>query len=417
MKRKKSNSNLNKITISALLSLALLIVGYFVNNFPVFTGENLNQLYATQKVCEWLKLSSANEDESDAAFVNVSYDKELIDVYNGNSQKLGKSEITDRTKLYNFLRYLKEDGGYKYIILDIIFDVNDVSPADSLLYSLIESMDNIVVFRDDNLPAPPRQLRDKSALATYYSTITATNFVRSQYLSEDGIPYIPLKVYEDLNPNKQIIRHGCKFLPIYTSGGKLCHNSCLITFDSNRFVKDINNDSTYSSIHKYKNLGMEIIEQPFADEEEIRDDIAYLSKDKYIIVGNYTDDLHDTYMGPKPGPYIIYRALKNLEDGKHFVSFGRSFCWFMVFAFIFWWIIAGGKASELIPSKLRNTKLVSRLSNMRFLRFVISSIGYAFLLFICSVVEYAITRNVYSIVLPSFVFMITKLYFDYKRIR
>lgn len=408
---------MRKILLSLLLSSVLLCIGYFINNFPIFTGENLNQLYATQRICEWLELPSANEDESDATFVNVSYDKDLIDVYNSaSSQKIGKAAITDRVKLYNFLKYLKEDGEYKYIILDIIFDVNDVSPADSMLYSLIESMDNIVVFRDDNRPAPPRQLRDKSALAFYYSTITATNFVRYQYLSKDDIPFIPLKVYEDLNHDTQIIRHGCKLFPIYTSGGRLCHNSSLITFDSNRFYKTITDDSTNFSIVNYKNLGAEIIEQPYADEEEIRNDIAYLSKDKYIIVGDYTDDLHDTYMGPKPGPYIIYRAFKNLEDGKHLVSFGRFLYWLIVFAFIFWWIIAGKIASEFIPSKLNKTKIILRMLNNKFLRFVISSIGYVFLLFICSVSEYIITRNVYSIVLPSFVFMITKLYSDYKRL-
>ena len=78
-------------------------------------------------------------------------------------------------------------------------------------------------------------LVNKSALADYFATITATNFVRYQYTNKDGALYIPLKVYEDIYSDVAFKRHGLKYLPIYTSGRRLCHNSCFVAFDSKQF--------------------------------------------------------------------------------------------------------------------------------------------------------------------------------------
>lgn len=417
MCKKILQDNMRYIIISAILSAVLLVAGYFVNNLPIFTGENLDQFYITQKVCEKLGISHVFDD-SDAFFVNVSYDKELVKAIDVQSHDvLGNMVITNRSKLFDFLKILKDKGEYKYIVLDIMFDPNDVSESDSLLYSLIASMDNIVIVRDDSIPVPNSKLLSKSALADYFSTITATNFVRYQYSNTDGIPYIPLKVYEDLNDNVKIKRHGPKWLPIYTSGGNLCYNSCFIPFDSKQFSAYSVVSKSYA-VKKFYNLGSDILEDPTCTtDEDIEKNVIIPSIGKYVFVGNYTEDLHDTYMGPRPGPYIIYRALKILEGGNHLISFFKILYWFLIFTVIFWWIIADKKKISLTPQFLKKSRIWNNLVNYKLLGFVMSSLGYTVILFICSTMEYIFTCAIYSIVLPLYVFMFTKLFYDYKKFR
>ena len=153
------------LILSTILSCILIVIGYFVNNLPIFTGENLDQYFLIQKTSEFLRLSPKYE-HNDAFFINVSYDKELVNVNGaGPDGVLGNTPITDRNKLYELLKILKDDSGYKYIVLDIIFDPNEISSADSSLFTIIQSMNNIVIIRDDNIPVPSTALLEKSALA------------------------------------------------------------------------------------------------------------------------------------------------------------------------------------------------------------------------------------------------------------
>src|SRR5699024_3015769 len=90
------------IAFSVINTLILTCVCYFVNNLPLFAGENLNQYLLAQKVCEYLGWSK-KIDCDDAVFINVSYDKELVPAQGeGGDDIVGSNVITDRRKLYKF---------------------------------------------------------------------------------------------------------------------------------------------------------------------------------------------------------------------------------------------------------------------------------------------------------------------------
>lgn len=400
------------LILSSVFSCVLIVLGYFVNNLPIFTGENLDQYFLIQKTSEFLRLSPKYE-HNDAFFINVSYDKELVNVNGaGPDGVLGNTSITDRNKLYELLKILKEDSGYKYIVLDIMFDPNEISSADSSLFSLIQSMNNVVIIRDDNIPVPSTTLIDKSALADYFATITATNFVRYQFLDKNETRYIPLKVYEDLYGDVEFEAHGFKFIPFYTSGGKLCYNSCFIAFDSEHFSTYNKVSKDYSSIDYY-NLGSDLLNYPFMQQESARKErITTLAKDKYVFVGNFNEDIHDTYMGPRPGSLILYRALKTLEEQKHIVKIWQILYWFIIFAGVFWAIFEDKEFSNLLPRRISD-----KLTNHKLISFIVASLSYVTVLFVFSSIEYILVHKIYSIVLPLYAFMLTKFIHDYKQFK
>ena len=175
----------NKFLIySFISSMLLIIITYFVNNSPLFTGESMLQYAIIQNICEKVGLHK-NRNYGDAIFYNVSYDKMSIPAVSADAQKdtLGFNIVTDRQKLFRFLKLLNKTDKYKYVIIDLIFDKKDVSAYDDSLFHQISQMRNIVVanhteinFADSNIVS-----LGKTGLVTFYITNVTTNFSRFEF--------------------------------------------------------------------------------------------------------------------------------------------------------------------------------------------------------------------------------------------
>lgn len=407
-----------RLAIFALCnSLFLLLVLYFANNLPLFTGENLDQMFITQKLCE--KVGCGEEsDYKDAFFVNVSYDKELVPVYQGPCI-IGNTVVTNRKKLYEFLSILQESNQYKYVIMDLAFDRNDCTAYDDSLYLLMRNMDRLVLVDHDSIEIAREYLREKAALAEYYATITATNVVRYEYLRGDQ-RYIPTNIFEDLYPESTMSRYGWKWLSIYTSRDRLCNNSIFLTFDTSPFTEyKPSGDSILGFSGElepimqkvYYNLGSDLVDQicpEYTKEEFIQEKLHGTQgiKDKYIIVGNLTEDIHDTYAGQKPGALILYRALKSLEDGKNIVHWSDVLLWFIVFFFVTIFVTKQRSVLSYIP-------FIGKCK-YRFVHYLSDIFTFSSVFFLVEVIHYMYSHQVFSLALPILYFTIIKLFVNYK---
>ena len=142
-----------------------------------------------------------------ACFYNVSNDKQLVFTINNDGDTTRTTAITDRKKLLHLLHLIKQSKTYKYVILDVMFCKEDISEYDNDLFKMIAEMDRIVFVDKDSIEVRHPILKNKSANAYYYSTITATNFTRYEY-SRQGQKSIPLKVYEEIDSNRAIKQYG-----------------------------------------------------------------------------------------------------------------------------------------------------------------------------------------------------------------
>ena len=117
-KKKKNNRiNLNSIKqfvmqrkmifiVSLCNVMVLLFLSYLINNQALFTGEDLNKYAWMELVKERFGLSKSIKKNKDAVFVNVAYDKQLIERHDDYGMTVGNADITDRTKLFSFLKLL-----------------------------------------------------------------------------------------------------------------------------------------------------------------------------------------------------------------------------------------------------------------------------------------------------------------------
>ena len=382
--------------IALLFSLCnvvlLLTLSYFLNNQPLFTGEDLDQ-YAWM---EWIKDKigiSPDVDANAALFVNVAYDKQFVDKYDDYGMTIGNSDVTDRSKLLAFLKVLKETNSYRYIILDIRFEKGYNVPAvDSLLYSEILSMRNIVIANHSDIELADSSLLKKAAISDYFATITKTNFARYQY-NYDGVESVPLYAYHELTGNT-INKHGW----LYTCNSRLCYNSLFVHFPIAKW-----NEYNEQQSKVYYNLGSDILVN-YSD-----NDLKKLTEGKYVIIGNMVEDIHDTYSGLKPGSVITYYAFQELMKGRHFVNY----CMMLFLAILFFLISLSLFETNPIISRLP----FIRNSHSRIIHFMLDFVGYSLVLALSMIILYIIFGIATSIVLPSAYFAIQKSIIRFKQLK
>ena len=378
-----------KIIISLINVFVLLFMTYFMNNQPLFTGEDLNQYAWMELLKEKIGLSE-NQDYSDAVFINVAYDKQLIDYYDELGMSVGKVDITDRNKLLQILTMLDSSRQYKYIFLDVRFERAFKSSVDSILFSRIKNVKNIVIANHSDIELLDSTLKHKSAISEYASTIVATNFARYKFLYEQD-PSMPLFAYKDLT-GKTIKKHGI----VYTCDGKVCQNSLFLQFPTYSF-------SEFNENHEkmYYNLGSDLLDN------YSESDIATLTKDKFVFIGDMVEDVHDTYAGLKPGIVITYQALQALMKDEHVVSWGLL----VVLSVIFFIISLSLFSRNPILKRLPIIKNV----HSKFLFFIFSFLGYGCVLSILVIVLNLFFNKSISILIPSLYFATINLIIQYKR--
>ena len=400
MAKKKKRINLNAIkqfikqrkkaiVISLCNVIVLLFLSYILNNQAIFTGEDLNK-YAWM---EWIKdkcgLSRDIEEKKDALFVNVAYDKQLIERYDNYGMTIGNVDITDRGKLRAFLDILKKTDAYKYVFLDVRFEKGFESPEDSTLFPLIKNMRNIVVANHSDIELLDSSLSSKTAINDYPVTIIESNFARYEYLKHKQ-PSVALYAYRELTGNT-IDKHFC----FYTSNHKLCHKTLFI----NAPIEDWSEFDEQQN-KMYYNLGSDLLEN-YSDEE-----IASLTKGKYIVIGDMIEDIHNTYSGPKPGSVITYYAFVALMNGEHFVRYGLLFILGLLYFVISMSLFESDSIIERIP--------FIKKSRSKFIRFCASFLGYSLLLLIVMIVLNTLFGIATSIMLPSLYFAIQETIIKFK---
>lgn len=382
--------NKTALLVSLCNVVILIALSYVLNNQSLFTGENLNH-YAW---IEWLKDKVGlvkQLDSQDVLFVNIAYDKQLTERTDEFGMPVGNVDITDRKKLLSFLQMLHSTDNYKYIFFDVRFEKGfDVPEVDSTLFAEIRNMRKVVIANHSDVEIADSSLMEKAAISDYKATITATNFVRYKY-SYDEMPTMPLYAYRELS-QKTIDKHGL----IYTCGGRLCYNSLFLNFPVENFGEFDNEDRK-----RYYNLGSDLLDNYSIE------DLGTLTQGKYIVIGDMIEDLHDTYSGMKPGSVITYYAFQTLMNGKHFVSYGLQIFLAVLYFFI--------SLSQFRRNSLLEQIPFVRKSHSRLLHFVLTFIGYTFLLTAVAIVLNIIANVSISILLPSMYFTIQKNIINYIR--
>ena len=275
-------NNRKTLGVSLLVSLAITIFSYVVgNSIHPMAGE-----YAAQKQIsdfrKFLGLQMGNVPDS-ILFINVCYDKELVPIEE-EGMPVGETPITDREKLLKLLTAAKEANNYRYIFMDVLFDGLFETPVDSALFETILSMDRIIIPDHKGTTLADERLYQKAANADYAVTWKQLTFAHYQFLHDDSIPSVALKMYADRN---HLEDYGIK--PHwgglwYTDKGHLCKNgvTLFINISINGSLLD---EEGQVRERNYIYLGADLLDMD--EVVPIKEQI----EDKILVIGDFKGDL------------------------------------------------------------------------------------------------------------------------------
>lgn len=353
MSKKTASSQLftlQKKIWAVIISIILLCSNYTICNtsFPLPNEMVvLRNMDIINELCGWKEDSIPDN----IMLINVSYDKELVDFVKQKEDTVGKTPIIDRHKLFEFLKNAKEANTYKYIFLDVNFEKGYISKSDSALFNLIAEMDRIVIPRHEGKYLQDDRLYSKAANSDYTVTKEETNFVRFQFI-HDSIKSIPLKMYNDIN-KKDIHKWG----PFYFSGNWLCRNGITLKlpFTTKMFIP---------------NLGKDILEN--GNNEDFNG--------KIVIIGDFENDMHDTYKGKQPGAIIIMNAYYALVQGDHilFGKYGLTLLFYVFIALLYFFLAILYLNGKSLSSLFENAwiKVFVSIVSINILFWIIAGFAY-----------------------------------------
>ena len=311
----------NKVIISIVISILTLLISYVLGNTSIPFPDEMGVLQGWEKFKEWNGWEKDSIPD-EVMLVNVAYDKQLVD-YSVNNIPIGQYAITDRRKLYDFLYKAHQADNYKYIMLDVFFEKGVESPQDSALFHLIANMDRMVIPVHEDLLLQDSILYAKAANADYTITWEENDFARFQFI-HDGVKSMPLRMYEDIC-GKAIN----KWWFLYLSNNWFCWNGITL-----KMPIRMNGETTINGdlqMFNSLNLGADLLAM---------DSISPISeeiKDKIVVIGNFKDDVHDTYVGSQPGSVICLNAYYALQRGDHLIwgRYGSTLLFFILMAFVY----------------------------------------------------------------------------------
>lgn len=365
-----------KIALSFIISIAVLLASYVVGNTAYPLNGEQEVLNSVDIVKSMLGINPDSVPDN-VLLVNVCFDKQLVP-YEEDGMPVGDYAITDRRKLLAFLRAARKADNYKYIMLDVIFEKGIHSDVDRELFKQITSMKRIVIPQHADVTIEDMSLYSKAANSDYSITSEESSFTRFQFL-HDSVPSMPLAAYKELT-GKNITKHGI----FYSSDGKLCKNALTLKLPI-RISGEYINRQTHLE-RSYINLGADLINI---------DSIIPISeqiKGKFIVIGDFSNDIHTTYAGLLPGSIICLNAYYALQRGDHIINW-----WIVVLILLIYTV-----ATYIIISDVS----IKNHIKYKALRICISLIGIATVLYLLALVLYLGFDIVYNAVAPGYAFAI-----------
>ncbi|HWB27557.1 MAG TPA: hypothetical protein VG738_18905 [Chitinophagaceae bacterium] len=253
-------------------------------------------------------------------FLDVSKDLSLQedDSYGGIAPLHGaQNVITDRHKLAALFSILNEHPqDYRFVLCDVLFD--QPSDDDTLLQPQIEQLKRVVVSavidEHDSLITPVFHV--PFGVVNYYLQ-NGSSFSRMLLNYKDTIKTLPAYMLEQTT-NYKVGRKG-----FYTTlNGRPAFNSIIPQFyyrpsDMRRTVGQGQPNCYY--------LG-EILNDA--------DCFEHYLKNKYIVIGNFTTDRHNTYLGSFPGSLILLNVFLTLQKQSVIIT-----AWWLLFLWISYCIL------------------------------------------------------------------------------
>lgn len=278
-------------------------------------------------------------DSEDFAFINTSYDLQLIDRYDEFGFPVGNQPITDREKLAILLSAINS-GEQKpaYVIVDIHFV--DSTSADSLLYAQLNQMDNVILsshINQEGIFEAPLFNEINYGLSDYVIGSVFDGVYKYQLIHGDSLKLLPLKVHELLS-NEEVVKRG----PFVKIGDRWTTNNFIMNY---RILQQdiINLEAGFNPVSMGELL--------YLTDEDIQDFVS----DKIVVIGDFFEsDMHETIFEITAGPLILVNAYLTIMNGDTTINVFFFLLMIVFYAYLSYMVFYDGDFIEKWIRKFTN---------------------------------------------------------------
>lgn len=364
MKLKKSQTSVLIILHALLLVIATICLQY--------TNMIRKDEFAVFKYLSIFKHNILGIDskpfKGKVIFIDVSQDKALISLppFGGNI------DIADREKLAMLIRELNRHAKeYRYVLCDILFQLPSPS-SDPVLKPEIEKAERIII--PASIDSDQKLIYDvKSGVAEYFFT-GEDKFAKIPIYYGDSLKSLPALLYEDVTTNRYSRKWGITFL-----NEKLAFNTTNPEYYYRNYdLKDYHQTDKPNLLYLSQLLSYpdSIFFQEFL-------------KDKFIVIGNFQDDVHETYIGKLSGSLILFDIFLSLHEHSNQISYFWLIFLFIVYLFISYEILhAKNQHFEDIQRKVYKYYIKETLKKM---------VSYLGLFIIINIISYFVFNYIVNI--------------------
>ena len=298
-------------------------------------------------------------------FVDVSKDPAIAedDEYGSPDSTLKGAQhvITDRFKLAKFFTALNaHPGQYKFVLCDILFD--KPGPGDSLLRPQIEKLKNIItsaVWEDGKLLRPIYKVRSG---VVNYTALNKVIFTKIPIYYNDTLSSLPAQMMERTSTDRFTRKGHFTFLD-----GKPTFNTIIPEFYYR--TRDMISPMAGKNFNTFY-LG-ELLADP---------DFFNVLKDKFIVIGDFANDVHITYLGKMPGTLILWNSYLTFFENHATISVKWLSMLFLFYFLVSYWVI-------IHPEQ--NLKGIHEKIRVPFMsKFIISYISFVGVLVVINIFSY-----------------------------
>jgi len=357
----------------------MMVFTFYLMKLPWLAGDEKFLIWSTSQAKFWFREIPESED---FAFINTSYDLQLIDRYDEFGFPVGNQAITDREKLSTLLGAINSgESKPKYVIIDIHFV--DSTASDSALYAELQKMDNVILSSHLNEKGDfeaPLFNGINYGLSDYVIGSVFDGVYKYQLIHEDTLSLLPLKVHESLSE-----------IEVKSLGP---------------FVKIGNQWTTNNFIMNYRVLQKDIQDLEAGFNPVSMGELLYLTdtdiqdfvNDKIVVIGDFFEnDMHETIFEITAGPLILVNAYLTIQNSDTAINIFFFILMIMFYAYLSYMVFYEGDIIE---------NWVRKFSNKKVSRYFMGFASYFLILIIFSILCFAFFNvhiNIFFVALAYYV--------------
>jgi hypothetical protein len=272
----------HKIIIAVVHGLLLFTALWLLSNSSYTSGTDEAVMKKVASISSKLYAGNAAYDHN-LVFINVSRDLKLVpDLF-----EYGEIAITDRNKLAQFFRLLANNGNrHHFVICDIFFEFPD--DDDTALLPAAKRCTKLLFpfhIQDDSILKP---CIDVSTALSDYKTSTG-NFSKFKLVYKDSVKTTPMALLEQIDKKHypaSFLDFKSIFPRFYVTSADISVNRKYPYYNLGEMLMLSETDSFY---HKFL-------------------------ENKFIVIGNFETDIHNSAVGSIPGPLILLNTYLSVRN-------------------------------------------------------------------------------------------------------